>query len=951
MFLENSMPKIKKLTQDTPMLLIALAVFFAASVASFATKAALGAELTRIAVGSTHSCGLTSGGGVLCWGEASHGQLGNGQGDMFTPSSPVPVAVAGLASGVVDLALGGVGHSCALMADGQVKCWGWNGNGQLGIGRIDAGSSTPLTVVGLGAPVTKITAGEYHTCALTAAGQMACWGNNVSGQLGGGTIEMTSSTPVTVPGLGGTVIDIAAGSSHTCALMMGGGVKCWGDNSTGQLGNGATGTGGSAPVNVTGLTSGVAALSTGGTHSCALTTGGGVKCWGNNYAGQLGNGTAGGLSSIPVDVNGLSGGVVGVKASVLASTCAVMSSGGIKCWGLNDRGQVGDGTKTNRLGPVDVVGLPPALTMAGTSTTSADSGQNLLAGTTTTVQVALGSAHTCAFTSWGNETPYQCWGGNNLGQLGSGATGADQTAPTPVKSTFHSPPLQRLAAGQQHTCALTSAGAVKCWGNNSMGQSGDGTTQPSTTPVQVVGLTAGVTGLAAGDWHTCALSPTGGIACWGQNVWGQLGNGTTAAQSNTPISVTGLTGIITGLAAGERHTCALTSAGGVQCWGDNLYGQLGNGSNNPSSTPVNVSGLTSGVTAIAAGYDHTCALTNGGNVKCWGGNLFGSLGNNSGSTSNTPVDVVGLPSAGVTAIASGGFHTCALVLDSLRNAGAMCWGSNGHGESGTGATAPASAPAPVIGLSAGITGIATGLNHSCALTAAGVLCWGYNLYGQLGDGTNTSRFTPVNVVGLEGGATLLTAGTHHTCAASGTGTSPVLCWGDNAFGQFGDGTSGNSSNVPVPSKWLTADGLVDENKGKVIIPPDLHSWIDIPPQIMTTPTVVTYTQVPSVTPPNGLQQLGPAFTLEPDDDTKLPVHMWFHSEVSGSGTLTASSGANASAVNLYVNNNGAWVPLLPCSGCSYDPATHMLTVRINAWGTYAVLGLPGTRLFLPLVVR
>ncbi len=339
-------------------LLFALAALVAGALVPVAAGAAAGIQLTHIAVGSTHSCGLTTGGGVMCWGEASHGQLGNGQGDMFTPPSPVPVAVAGLARGVVDLALGGVGHSCALMADGQVKCWGWNGNGQLGIGRIDAGTSTPLTVVGLGVPVTKITAGEYHTCALTAGGQMACWGNNVSGQLGSGTIEMTSSTPVIVPGLGGSIIDIAAGSSHTCALMTGGGVKCWGDNSIGQLGNGATGTGGSAPVNVAGLTSGVAALSAGGTHTCALTTGGGVKCWGNNYGGQLGNGTAGGLSSVPVDVNGLSSGVVSVKAGS-GSTCAVISTGGIKCWGGNDRGQIGDGTKTNRANPVDVIGLPP----------------------------------------------------------------------------------------------------------------------------------------------------------------------------------------------------------------------------------------------------------------------------------------------------------------------------------------------------------------------------------------------------------------------------------------------------------------------------------------------------------------------------------------------------------------------------------------------------------------
>lgn len=469
-------------------------------------------------------------------------------------------------------------------------------------------------------------------------------------------------------------------------------------------------------------------------------------------------------------------------------------------------------------------------------------------------------------------------------------------------------------------------------------------------------MTDGVTGLAAGDWHTCALPPTGGVACWGQNIWGQLGGGTTAGQSSTPVNVVGLTGAITGLAAGERHNCALTPTGGVKCWGDNLYGQLGNGSNNPSSTPVNVSGLTGGVTAIAAGYDHTCALTTGGDVKCWGGNLFGSLGNGSGNMSNAPADVVGLPSAGVTAIAANGNHTCALVLDSLRNTGVMCWGSNGHGESGTGATAPASAPAPVIGLSAGITGIATGLYHTCALTAGGVSCWGYNLYGQLGDGTNTNRFTPVNVVGLEGGATILTVGTQHNCAAAGTGASPLLCWGDNAFGQFGDGTTGNTSNVPAPSKWLTADVLLEDNKGTVIIPPDLHTWIDIPPQTVATATVVTYTQVPAVTPPNGLQQVGNAFTLQPDDDTKPPMRGWFHFQFSDSGLNSTVGSASAAGfdettVNLYQDDNGTWVPVLPCEGCSINTGNHTLVALINTWGRYAVMAKSGNRIYLPLMLR
>lgn len=927
--------------------LLAFAALVLAALTPVAAMAAGGVRLTHIAVGYTHSCGLTTGGGVMCWGENSHGQLGNGLGGMSTPPSPDPVHVAGLAGGVVDLSLGQA-HSCALTAGGQVKCWGWNGNGQLGIGRVDAGSSTPVTVSGLES-VARISSGEAHTCALTAGGGVVCWGRNGSGELGGGTIGIDSSTPVAVPGLGSGAIDIVAGSSHTCALTPTGGVKCWGDNSTGQLGNGTIGSGGSTPVNVSGLISGVTALSGGGTHNCALTTGGGVKCWGINWAGQLGDGTNT-TAPAPVDVTGLTDGIVAVTAGKLGSTCAVTASGGIKCWGLNDHGQLGDGTKINRNTPVNVVGLPAGLLRTGSPS---EGGPGVLKPiladlpTSTTVQVGSGSYHTCAFTSWSGDSPYQCWGGNDLGQLGKGTVGADQAAPAPVKNTFHSPPLQWLVAGSLHTCALTPAGAVKCWGFNNVGQLGDGTNQTRTTPEQVVGMADGVTGLAAGDTHTCALTSTGGIKCWGWNNNGQLGNGSNSS-SNTPVNVVGLTDIITGFAAGRGHTCALTSAGGVKCWGENNNGQLGNGSNSPSNTPVNVTGLATGVTAIAAAGDHTCALTAAGGVKCWGWN--GSLDH----TSNTPVDVVGLPSAGATAIAAGGSHTCALVLDNLRNTGVMCWGENTYGEAGNGTTAPFgtfSAAASVIGLSSGIKAIAAGGNHTCALTAGGVSCWGNNPRGQLGDGTNTNRVIPVNVMGLQGGATMLAAGRAHTCAATGTGASPVLCWGDNAFGQFGDGTTGNTSNVPVPSKWLTADGLVEDDKGTVIIPPDPDTWIDIPPQTVVTPTVVTYTQVPPVTPPNGLQQIGNAFTLLPDDDAKPPIHMYFHDQLSG-GLLRALAGNfDETTVNLYHDDNGTWVPVLPCEGCSVNPVSHTLVALINAWGRYAVMASAGYRIYLPMMLR
>ena len=290
-----------------------------------------------------------------------------------------------------------------------------------------------------------------------------------------------------------------------------------------------------------------------------------------------------------------------------------------------------------------------------------------------------------------------------------------------------------MAAGHyDYTCAALSTGGVKCWGDNQFGLLGNRSTTYSRTPVDVGGFGSGVRAIAPGYKHACALTSGGGVKCWGENGTGQLGNGTQTA-STTPVDVIGLSSGVRAIAAGANHSCALTSAGGVKCWGGNYNGELGNGGSPViSRSPVDVLGLTSGVVAISSYFEHACALTRGGAVECWGLNVKGQLGNGTQTASKTPVGVVGL-SSGVRAIAAGYSHTCALTS----GGGVRCWGDNLYGALGNGSTAALSpTPIGVSGLSSGVTAIGAGQYHTCAVTSDGGLeCWGQDDFGQLGNGT------------------------------------------------------------------------------------------------------------------------------------------------------------------------------------------------------------------------
>src|SRR5438874_7301307 len=259
--------------------------------------------------------------------------------------------------------------------------------------------------------------------------------------------------------------------------------------------------------------------------------------------------------------------------------------------------------------------------------------------------------------------------------------------------------------------------------------------------------------VSVGDKFACAVTSAGAAECWGYNFYGQLGNGTTTS-SSSPVAVSGLGSGVQAIEAGGDHACALTTGGGVKCWGHNAFGALGDGTIGDSLTPIQVSGLTSGVTAIAVGNTHSCAMTQAGGAKCWGGNGFGQLGNGGTLSQSSPVSVVStlvpFPTAlgEVVAITAGGNHTCALLTGSR----VLCWGSNGNGQLGDGTTTNRPVPVQVAGF---WNAVDAGSSHTCGITvdlvdpnAHTIRCWGNNSSGELGDGTNTSRTSPANAVAV-----------------------------------------------------------------------------------------------------------------------------------------------------------------------------------------------------------
>jgi hypothetical protein len=435
------------------------------------------------------------------------------------------------------------------------------------------------------------------------------------------TVSMVAITPDPIPAAGAPLSCVytfadADGDpdQSTVAWLVDGAVKGSGQGFT-LYGVGQSiqcqvtphdGIGAGAPVTSAALiASGLTDVSASDGYTCAV-YGGAAKCWGSNEYDQLGDGS-GQDAAAPRQVVSLLSGVSAIYGRAL-QTCAI-HNGAAKCWGVNNVGQIGDGTTANALIPAQVAGL--------TSGVSA---------------ISTAYNYSCAV----HNGAAKCWGWDVYGQLGNGAAG-DSTTPAQVNGLTSG--VTAISAGYQHACAIQN-GAAKCWGKNESGQLGDGTSNNASGPVQVAGLTSGVTAITAGAEHSCALH-NGAVKCWGAGSRGQLGHGA-GTDSSAPVQAMGLSAGVTALSGGTYHSCVIHS-GAAKCWGSNAFGKLGvdDTGTDFALAPTQVTGLTSGVTAVSAGISHSCAVHQGA-LKCWGRGEDGELGDG-GTTSHFMPSVVTFP--------------------------------------------------------------------------------------------------------------------------------------------------------------------------------------------------------------------------------------------------------------------------------------------------------------------
>lgn len=694
-----------------------------------------------VAAGNGASCGLGADTLTYCWGADDHGQLGNGE----NGSSRIPTAVVGgLSLSQVVLSAGHYrGFGCGLDSQGAAFCWGDNSLGQIGVGAVTPEPAPSPQRVATELRFVSLDAGQSHACALTADGQVYCWGAFCGAVAGACEASAVFSAGPRAVEWEDAFITVTAGGGRACGITTLGDAVCWNqDRSPHIVGRDA-----------------FTMLSAGHDQTCGLASDARALCWGP-------------AALMPQEI---AGAPEFVSLSVGANhRCGLTSDGTAYCWGTNTFGQIGDGSTYFAPDPLAVLGGP-------------------------FVAVAAGKDHTCALAT---EGVMSCWGRWNEGQLGDGGDPTKVTIPTPV------------AGGRSFTevdanCGLSEQGVAWCWGVLPGGAGSYGDRAFSWTPqaysatdslVQIATGARRDFGVVAGserDQGLCGLTQEGSILCTEEQRGGNV---------LVPFSTSF---VATELVSGPLHHCALDTTGTAYCWGDNYYGQLGNGTLDLSEEPVAVRAGALKFVALAAGGSHTCGIADDGSTYCWGLNFWGSLGNGSLDGEYCPVYKGAVPCS-----TSPVRVETPLVFESLSLGGATSCGFTGADEAHCWGLFPGvygdvgMAPDYCSGyLSAGdpcalkpveilpgqaVTDIAFGAGlgdaFACAILDEMTHCWGENERGQLGRGSlgsrDTDEMTPMPVLSDQA---FKSVSAYRATVCARTLEDMAYCWGDNQMGATGTG--------------------------------------------------------------------------------------------------------------------------------------------------------------------
>ncbi len=647
--------------------------------------------------------------------------------------------------------------------------------------------TTPSTSLVTPADVTGLSAGlDYYLCVQEEdlAGNVSTW----------------ASTPTSSRTLAQAVKKLAQStvfSFHNCVIIQDDSVRCWGKNERGQLGNGNTRSipvPSDVPVNF-GAGKYAVDLTIGGDHSCALLNDSTIRCWGLNEFGQLGYGDTS-QRNVP-DPSPIYLGMGRTAKKIFSgpnSTCALLDNDSVKCWGRNTDYILGNGTDANVYAPPT---LPLDLGAARTNNVPPIVVRDL----------KMTWAHTCALLS---DQTVTCWGWSNDGRAG---TNGIITAPQNTSINFGGTAVESFVIYGEGGCAILIDTTTRCWGTNYYGNLGLGTEGAgSPTPAAAINFGAGLyaKSLYGSDRHVCAILNDGSVKCWGSNFQGQTGYVRPLkikAPPPTPIDL-GVGRTALSVQGNGTGTCALLDNFSVKCWGGDQYGRNGRGKDSATYGPMNAAAPITGILSdLKLSYWHACGLFTDNSLKCWGEGEYGRIGDGD-YLSRVLMDQPATIDLGVglyaVKMALGDLHTC-VILNGVSGL-VKCWGYNGDGRLGYGDYITRTTPdAATLAMPGGLAATKIYLNwtHTCAILSDGtVACWGPNDLGQGGNGTAPLTQPYPRLASLGGNtAKSLALGKDFTCAIIQDDT--VRCWGSNSDGQLG---TSNYTNLDVPPNTSIALG-------------------------------------------------------------------------------------------------------------------------------------------------